>query len=139
MIVRDILTPSRFEGDWYGWATNQISHIGVGLFLVFATCFIEWGIRGEFPYRWQVWGAVFFCYVVFEVWGQGWRGFDTIEDVMFVTVYGAGSVLTVFHEVNGATGEFCGKIADIAPFFWIAIAHLMAGSLIRIGKSPSKG
>lgn len=135
-----LFPPSAFKNDWYGWLTNQVSHIFLGLSLVFVTCFLWLAAFGEFPYRLHSWLSLVTLYIAYECAFQGWRGVDTIEDTLFVTFYGAGGTLYTFHEVTPGSPMFTGNIGHLLPFFYVAAAHLFVGSTARFfsGKSSSK-
>jgi len=136
-----MITPDNFRADPYGWLTNQLGHIMLGLIMVYAVCVAWWAVSGELPYRLHVGvGLAIFYIGVIELWIQGWRGGDTIEDSVFTLGYGAAAPLCVFQEVAPDAGQFTGRIADLTPFFYIAGIHLLLGVTTRIylGKSSSK-
>ncbi len=138
--LRNLFEASSFDGDWYGWLTNQVSHIFLGLALVFVSCFLWLAAVGEFPYRLHTWLSLVTLYLAYEWAFQGWRWFDTVEDTLFVTFYGAGGALYTFHEVAPGSPKFTGNITHLLPFFYVAAAHLFAGAAARFffGKSSSK-
>lgn len=126
-----IITPESFEKDWYGFLVNQISHIAFGVTLVFFACAIYWVGLGEFPVRWELWIGLAVLYIgIIELWVQGWHGLDTVNDSIFVLVYGAGATLYTFEEVG--EGLFVGDITKPVPFFFAAGIHLIAGVLVRV-------
>jgi len=126
-----IFEPDAFPNDWYGWCTNQISHIFVGLFAVFVLCILAFFVIGEMPHKAAVYSVVLCGYVAFEVIAQGWRGLDTIEDTVFVTAYGAGGILAGFTEVEAGSTVLAVNIFGLLPFFTVAVLHLIFGSLAR--------
>ena len=126
-----ILKPDSFPGDWYGWVTNQISHIFVGIALVFFASLICFYSFGEMPNKLTIYGAIFAGYVAFEVLVQGWRGVDTVEDTTFVVGYGAAGVLAGFTEVEVGSPYLELNLLGLAPFFAVAIVHLIAGAMHR--------
>lgn len=126
-----IFEPDDFEGDWYGWLTNQVSHTGLGIFAVFflsLACFL---FAGEMPYKVAVYAVILFGYLLFEMVGQGWRGWDSLEDTAFVVAYGAGGVLSSFSEVSPGSPLVSFSVIGAAPFFFIAATHLAAGVIYR--------
>lgn len=126
-----ILEPDDFADDWYGWLTNQVSHIGLGIFAVFflsLACFL---FVGEMPYKIAAYTVILLGYLLFEIVGQGWRGWDSMEDTAFVVAYGAGGVLSAFSEVSPGSPMVSFSLIGAAPFFFIAAAHLAAGVMYR--------
>lgn len=113
----------------------------LGFGLVLLCCFVWFVLVGEYPYRLHTWLTIITGYFFYEVFFQGWRGWDTCEDTIFVCFYGAGSTLYTVHEVTPGSTRFWGDISSIAPFFYVAVAHLFLGVMYRYfsGKSPSKG
>lgn len=120
-----------FAGDWYGWATNQISHIALGVFLVFLICMFGFVVADEMPYKGAVYALILFGYVAFELAAQGWRGWDTVEDTVFTAGYGAGGTLAGFSEVSAGSPMVAVDVVGLAPFFTMAVVHLTAGALYR--------
>lgn len=127
-----IFLPDNFHGDWYGWLTNQISHIALGMAGVGALCFLALVVFGEFPGRRATWVLFAGGYMLYEMSVQRWNGVDTVEDWIFVAGYGAGGLLHTLREVNPGTGEFTGNIWDVAPFFIAALAHVVFGVTQRV-------
>lgn len=76
--LRDLVTPSDFPGDAYGWVTNQLSHAALGLVAAWAL-HLQAGLS-------PVLAVV--AFVAFEVAqlgrGASWR--DFIEDTGFFCV-----------------------------------------------------
>lgn len=130
--IATIFKADNFAGDWYGWATNQISHVFVGVFLVFWLCTCYFFTFGEMPYKTAVLGVMLSGYLLFEIGVQGWRGLDTIEDTVFTVGYGAAGVLSGFTEVSQGSPLVAVNVIGLAPFFAMAVAHLVAGSAARI-------
>lgn len=127
------LTPSNFRADPYGWLTNQVSHIGLGVVWALVACALVLVLFGEFPFRIAIWCIIALCYVgVVELAAQGWRGGDTVEDTIFVVGYGAGSVLWVFREYQIGTGLIIGDVWDALPFVGVAAFHLAIGYALRL-------
>ena len=44
----------RFARDWYGYLTNQFSHVGLGIFATWIVCLVAFFISSDMPYKWQV-------------------------------------------------------------------------------------
>lgn len=126
-----LFTHDDFKDDWYSYLTNQISHVGLGLFLVWAVCAVSFTILGELPYKLTLFFSISVLYFLYEMTFQGWRRFDTIEDTMFVAGYGAGGTVLAFSEfVSGKTLV----VFDVyAPLYVIVvmIIHLVVGCSVR--------
>lgn len=134
-ILRRLGTPSNFPDDWYGWACNQISHVGLGMFGVWIMCLIAFVILGEFPYRLTVFMLFAAAYLFFELRAQRWAGWDTIEDVLFVCVYGAGGTLMAFREFEVSNSDVILNLFAPIPFLVASLLHLAAGIAYRMKKS----
>ncbi len=130
--MTSLTDPSAFPDDWYGWLTNQISHIGLGVFLTFALCSLYWLINGEMPYRVAAYMVIASGYLAFEIYVQGWRRFDTIEDTVFTVGYGTSAILAAFQEITVGSPLVAVNILSLMPFFIVACIHLLAGSISRL-------
>lgn len=119
-----------FADDAYGWLTNQISHIGLGIALALVLSAVWFYIGGEFPYRWAAWGIISAAYIAGEV-ARGWAGRDSVEDTVFVCVYGAGGAMLLFCEVTPGSPLLIVSVADTLPVLAIALAHLGWGTFLR--------
>ncbi len=136
MVNRKLLTPSNFEKDWYGWLTNQVSHVFLGIFAVFAVSMTGFAVSGEFPVKTQMLmgiGAAYFLGI--ELWLQGWRGWDTIEDTVFVVGYGAAGPLAASYEIEVGRSAIIMELEPLLPYFYVCIAHLIAGILWRVSRA----
>lgn len=129
--VTTLTEPDEFLDDWYGWLTNQISHICLGVFLAFVICAACYIAYGEMPYRLAVYGVIATGYLAFELLVQGWRGRDTIEDSVFTVGYGASAVLASFSEIRAGSPIVALDIMALLPFFAIAVLHLISGVWFR--------
>lgn len=119
-----------FADDWYGWLTNQISHIGLGIALSLAVSAIWFFAAGEFPHKLTAWALCLVGYSATEVI-RGWRWRDSLEDVAFVCAYGAGGALLLFSEVTPGSPLLIVSVSDILPTVAIASAHLGWGVFLR--------
>jgi hypothetical protein len=135
--MTSLFEPDDFLDDWYGWLTNQVSHIGVGVKLAFLMCLGAFVVTGELPYRVDVFAVCLLGYVFFELYFQGWQGFDTVDDTVFVVAYGAGAPLYAFHEVSVGSLEVMGVLTDLIPFFAVATIHLACGVAFRYYRADS--
>lgn len=95
-LLRALFRPSAFEGDWYGWATNQISHamfVGFGAATAFAL--IASKVSGFWVDQRVTVAVVVGLYVfVWEALVQRWRGMDSLADASFVAL-GASAFLVI--------------------------------------------
>lgn len=128
-----MIKPDAFKANPYGYLTNQIGHIGLGVLLVFLISRGCFELVGEYPIRLHVWliTGAFYLFVV-ELAVQGWRGWDTIEDTIFVVFYGAGAPLWAFKEVSPGDAALAANLPALDMFFAAAGLHLLAGVLLRV-------
>lgn len=113
--------PSAFEDDPLNWAYSQIGHgyVGVAVTTILTWLLLYFG--GEYPNDWLIAAAVPIGYLIFwELDLQGWRGWDTIEDTLFVS---AGSLLFIVIDMS----EVIDRLA-----LWIVLTG--AGILIGISR-----
>ena len=130
-----LLEADDFANDWYGWLTNQLGHIALGVFLVFVATLFAFLHIGEMPYKVTVYALIITGYLAFELGVQRWRGWDTVEDTVFTAGYGAGGVLSGFTEVAPGDPLLAVDLLSVAPFFIMAAMHLTAGALYRRGEA----
>ena len=106
-VIRDFIalftTPSSFTNDPVNWVYNQIGHGYLG---VAVTCLITYALyctTGTYPNDFNIALAVPLGYLIlWELDVQGWRGWDTFEDTLFV---GAGSGLFVIIDMSEVIGR----------------------------------
>lgn len=124
------IKPDAFAARPYGWVTNQVAHIALGVAIVTATALVGWGLLREYPYRLEI-GLVAVAFVVaFEIGVQGWQGRDTVEDCAFM-LYGIGGSLWAFQEAEAGAVEVDGNPLIVAAFISAAVAHLVWGAWAR--------
>ena len=133
-IWNGLTKPSDFSDDWYGYLTNQFSHIGVGIFLAWLTCLAAFIISGDMPYRIHVFIFLGISYFFKELIFDKWQGKDTIEDVLFVVFYGAGGTLASFKQMDQFSSDVVFNIYSALPIFIFSMAHLTYGTVSRIKK-----
>lgn len=131
--------PDAFLDDWYGWLTNQISHIALGVFMAFIVCAAYYVAAGEFPVKSLVWLFVLMFYAGIEFFKQRFVGFDTIEDIVFVIGYGASAVLAGFAEIDPGNPYVALNVVSLLPFFAVSICHMVAGVAYRISLEGKHG
>lgn len=130
-ILSTFSTPSKFDQDWYGYATNQISHVGLGMFFVWFFCVFAFVISGDMPSRWQVFLSIAVMYGAKELAADRWQGADTIEDFLFLVVYGAGGALISFKQMDALSPNVVFSVFQILPFLLVCCVHLLIGLFIR--------
>lgn len=122
-IIAELRTPEDFRRDWYGYATNQLSHAMIGLAAAFAICAAWNGVTGEWPWRWQVAAMLVVIGVAWEVFAQPWRRWDSVEDIVFFAGWGGGGGLLsvkeigsglVLHDPGVTTAMFVGCFLHVA-------------------------
>lgn len=123
-----LFSPDSFQDDWYGYLTNQVSHISLGVFLTWVLCFISFLVVGELPYKIEIFSFLAVLYFLYELLFQGWHGLDTIEDWVFFSLYGVLGTVVTFTEVASVI-----TLNLIAPtiIFPVLILHLFVGCLLR--------
>ena len=129
-----IMTPDNFPKDPYAWLTNQISHLTLGFAAVVLYCSLGAHIAGVFPDKWVIFTSIAISYALIEVIQRG-QFWDSVEDFLFVVVYGAGLTLWVMDWTGG--GGFAGNVADLSPWIYYIIFHLVVGSVVRLAKGKS--
>ena len=121
-----------YKDDWYGYATNQLSHFAIGVATAALLSQFYFAVFGEFVEKAALWFVVAFGYMMFEITKQGWKGRDTLEDWMFFAVYGAGLPIFLFHEVAPGSPVLMINSQLIVPLFAVIFAHLLGGIVSRL-------
>lgn len=125
---------SESDGFWrdpYGWLTNQLGHLALGVGLAWLVSVGVFLIFGELPYRIAAWALIVLGYLAFELTAQGWRGWDTIEDTIFVGFWGAGGALYLCRETTPMTSLVTFDLIEAAPFIAGLALHLRIGTRDR--------
>ena len=125
-----IFTSSDFRYDWYGFLTNQFSHISMGIYFVWAAAVLSFFAVGSMPFKLPLFFFISGAYFLYEVTFQGWRRWDTIEDTLFIT-YGQGGTLLAFTEIVVGSPVIGFSILKALPILTISTLHLLIGSYIR--------
>lgn len=138
-ILSDLSTPASFRRDWYGWATNQLAHITLGVILAALLSFANFMTIGEFAYKGILFAMVAVLFAAQQ--GKQWtlKPWDTFEDFVFTVVYGAGTVIIMFDEVEPGSPLIQTNIINIAPICAIVATHLFVGSVIRAAREVKYG
>lgn len=129
-----LMTPDNFPNNWYKWLTNQISHCALGFALVILYCALGAHIADSFPDKWVIWVSIAVGYALIEVIQRG-PFWDSVEDFLFVVVYGAGLTLWVIEWTGGWT--FSGDMSDMAPWVFYILFHLLSGVVVRLARAKS--
>jgi hypothetical protein len=119
-----------FRGDWYGWLTNQCSHIALGLFLAGAVSLIWFVMAGEMPRKWAGWAACLGLYLSLEL-VRGWHGWDSFEDTAFTAGYGSGGAFILFSEIRVGDPVLAFDLQLASGIASVAAGHLVWGVASR--------
>lgn len=122
IIWRDLSTAGDFRKDWYGAATNQLSHtfVGAALAVFFSLC--TGLLMGEMMPKVTLLGILIGGYLMFEVVVQGCKGMDTAYDTAFFGL-GVGLIVVPFSEV-AIQGLDVTLNFNASDFFWMAAIWL---------------
>lgn len=125
--------PDNFRNDPYGYVTNQIGHaFAVGfLRLTYGVVLACWYFAGEFPPKWSIILGAGVAYMAYELIDQGWNGWDTIEDWVFVVVHGVAAPVMIFSEIKPGSTKFEGDLLVALPFIVLFMAHIGYGAWRR--------
>ena len=128
------IEPSSFPDSPYGYLTNQIGHIALGV-VVFCLLpsFAYFSMFDEYPPKQAVFLLAALLYAGFEIWQNGARLvtidglFDAVEDFIFTVIYGVSFPLISFTEIQ--LGDPTLALSPICALLGIAIAsaHLFFG------------
>ena len=130
-ILSDLSTPDNFSRNWYGYATNQISHAALGFLLTALVSYLWFCFWGEFAPREYAWAFVAAAYAAWELRKPSWDG---LEDFIFFAVYGAGSATMLFSEVTPGSPEVITEVTYIPKVLAIITMHLSVGIVARVIK-----
>lgn len=127
-----LLTPDNFKDNWYGWVTNQWAHTLLGMIL-FGVIMLVTLFFGEFANRSFVWGGIAIGYIFWElVTNRTGKWWDSVEDFIFVCVYGSGWIAFAFHEVTVGQPFFYGTALAVVPIVSLFAFHTTLGVFLRI-------
>ena len=138
-IYRDLATPSDFKKDWYGWLTNQCAHFLFGVALTAVISFAFFFYLGAFAHKGVLFGLVAVIVLATQYRSFWLKFWDTVEDIIFMLVYGAGSAVLLFNETAPGSPKMLTSIEAIGPLSMIVSAHLAAGSVFRAAKEVRSG
>lgn len=126
-----IFTQDSFRDDWYGYLTNQVSHVALGTIFTWAATVFALAVAGEFPYKAHLFLVLSGLYLFYEILYQGWAKWDTIEDWIFFSLYGVGGTVLTFDEFDKGSSLATFDISAPTLIFPIIGAHLLVGIFIR--------
>ena len=123
---KELLTPEAFS-DPYSEATNQLSHMALGVALSLGVCVLYHAAFGELPARIFLWvGLIFAYFLVIEIWLQRAGGKDSLADTAFV---GMGSTMSLWPAKEVGLDGGLVLIAFNAPL----LGWLLLGSVSALG------
>lgn len=125
-------TPDDYAKEPELWLANTLSHVGLGVWLAIVSCGMWLYASGEFPEREAIGVLLVVFYLSYELARQGWRGFDTIEDTLFVAVYGGCGALYCFREVSPGSDQITAGLYDLVSASMFPLVHMIVGASIRI-------
>lgn len=129
-----------FKADWYGYASNQLSHILLGFVYTCLFSLFSFVLISEFPHKGVILFFVFTSYVLYEYFSQGIKEpFDTIEDTIYFALYGGGSAVLLFTEVEAGSPKLEVSILSTTPILTIMAIHLLCGVVLRMIEKEKKG
>jgi hypothetical protein len=123
-LSRSTFTPDDFKSKWYEWLTNQMAHILLGAFMTIIPMGIGYFATGELPSRIGCFFILLFGFSALEI-VQGGKISDIIEDIVFIVVYGSGTILLCFKWTHGS--RFEGDLFYFVPCFAFIAIHLILG------------
>lgn len=127
-------TPDDYAKEPELWLANALSHVGLGVWLAIASCGMWLYASGEFPEREAIGVLLVVFYLSYELSRQGWRGFDTVEDALFVAGYGGCGALYCFIEVSPGSDQITAGLFDLIFVSTFPLVHMVAGASIRIAR-----
>lgn len=131
-IFRELHKTDDFSSDWYGYATNQLSHFVLGFTAACVFSALHFWSFGEFAEKGALWFTIAFTYAIWELGVQRWRGLDSIEDWVFYSVYGAGAAILLFNETEPGSPILTTSMEYTPPFMALLYGHLAIGIVARI-------
>ena len=67
-----------FARDWYGFTTNQVSHLAFGVLFAWLLAYVHFKVAGEYPVKMEMVLVLAVGYFLFEIFTQGWQGLVTV-------------------------------------------------------------
>jgi len=122
------------EYNWFDYLNVQMYRTLLGLFLVWVFAVIGYVTVGDLPHRGVIFMACLIVSAIVEFIRRGWRGWHTIEDLIFFTLYGIGGTMVTFtgYQATSASAVFDMQIA--LPMLVGFFTHLFLGAMYRLKK-----
>ena len=127
-----LFEPNNFRADPEGWVGNQSGHTLCGFVAAMVVSILWFVFTGEMPVSEHGWAVVALGYLAFELATQGWKGWDTLEDWVFVAVYGNGAAFYTAKESAPGTMLVIVNVAELCVIVAIVSLHFLIGFLIRL-------
>lgn len=131
-------TPDDYSHEPELWLAGQAGHIFLGLWLAMVASGAWLYITGDFPRRVGVFVLIALAYMAYELFRQGWRGSDTLQDWAFVSLYGSGGSLYCFREFDVGSGQITADLNDLLAVAVAPTVHLMVGTAERAVRRARK-
>lgn len=138
-VWRELTRAENYRRNWYGYATNQLSHMMLGFIYCCAVSAAHWAYYHEFAEKPVLWLFVAVTYAAFELGTQKWKGWDTVEDWMFFALYGGGVPVLIFTEIEAGNPTVTTSIEWAIPTVGIIFTHLVSGIVVRIVNGVRNG
>ena len=122
------------EHNWLNYLNVQMYRTLLGLFCVWVISVAAYTVIGNLPYRGEIFITCVLICIVVDFIRRGWRGWYTVEDLIFFTVYGIGGTLVTFtgYQQSSASAVFDMEIAF--PMLIVFFSHLSVGTGYRLIK-----
>ena len=132
-IFSELGTSDNYHTNWYGYATNQLSHTLLGFITSCIVSYTTFLILGEFWVKEYIWGTAAILYLFVELIQRQTRNiWDCVEDFIFFAIYGAGSGYLLFDEVTPGSPEIVTNILYTLKVVAIIGSHLLVGISLRL-------
>lgn len=124
-----------FKGDWYGYACNQLSHVLLGFLFAGFVSMWTWFYRGEYLDKNALFAVCSISYLSFEFYTQRFKDLkDTLEDYVFFAIYGSGSAVYLFSEVEAGSPVLQTDLRFAGPIAVVVLTHIGLGVSKRMSK-----
>jgi hypothetical protein len=129
-VWQELTTPDDFSDDWFKWSAGQAGHFVQGLMVALFITVLHDHFYGEAPYKYQIFIVAGASYLLFELTFHGWQKWDTIEDWVFFSLYGAGGGILSVSEIAPSDYDIDLKTAGLV--FVAMVGHLLMGVAKRL-------
>ena len=121
-----------FRLDWLGYINEQLYRTLLGLFIVWIIAVVAYEAVGEMPNRAVIFSTCLIACGTYEYFRFGWRGWDTIEDMIFFVVYGVGGTMITFTGYQAGSDSAVFDMAIALPMLTGFFVHLSIGAAYRM-------